>query len=88
VNETNKLVYENLTTGLNDMKKKTSDTAKILKLLMKRKRPVSAASIANQTQIAYDSVSKRVHDLRNEGYDITTTTRKGVSGASETTYLM
>lgn len=70
------------------MKKKTPDTEKILNLLTKAKKPMSANALSSRARIAYDSVAKRIHDLKAEGYDITTVTRRGVDGAKATTYAL
>lgn len=69
-------------------KMKTPDTAKILKILAESNKPVSTALLRKRGNMSYDSVAKRIHDLRADGYDITTVTRKGVAGAKATTYTL
>lgn len=68
------------------MKKKTGHADKILRILDEANKPVSAAALKNRAHMTYDSVSKRIHDLRTEGFDIKTITRKGIDGAKATTY--
>lgn len=70
------------------MKKKTPDTTKIYSLLESAGKPISANRISRYARVTYDSVSKRIHDLRLEGYDIKTLSRRGVNGARYTTYAM
>ena len=69
-------------------KKKTPDTTKIYSLLEAADKPITANRISRFARITYDSVSKRIHDLRREGYDIKTLSRRGVNGARYTTYTM
>lgn len=74
------------------MKKTTtpakSDSQKILAILANADRPVTASMLKNRARLPYDSVSKRIHDLREQGHNIRTITRKGVDGAKSTTYTL
>jgi biotin operon repressor len=69
------------------MKKKTvSDAQKILNLLVNSTGPVTARQLAARARIPYGSVSKRIHDLRGDGYSVVTVKRKGIDGAKATSY--
>ena len=70
------------------MTPKAPDTQKILRILSESNRPVTTTTLKNKGRVAAGSVAKRIYDLRNEGYDIKTVTRKGVDGAKATTYSM
>jgi biotin operon repressor len=61
-------------------KQKTSQKDKVLNALVKAGDAISAKRIATQTRIPYDSVSKRVHDLRKSGYAIMTDVRSTKNG--------
>jgi biotin operon repressor len=62
------------------MTKKLSQATRILNLLDKSGKPVTAATIASRLKIELGNVHKRIHDLRNQGFDIESNprTRDGV----------
>ena len=71
------------------MKKKTkSDVTKVLEILATSNKPVTAKQLARRANMEYASVRKRVHDLRNRGYDITTISVEGVNGSTCTRYQL
>jgi biotin operon repressor len=72
------------------MKKKSNrpHTSKIISILEGATKPVSASALKARANMTYDSVAKRIHDLRENGYQIDTVTRKGVDGAKATTYTL
>ena len=67
---------------------KMSDNTKVLSILKGAPRPVSTAKLASAARIDKTSVPKRIYDLRAQGYNILTVSRKGENGASRTTYEM
>ena len=68
-------------------KSKKPNTMKVLAIL-KNAKSVSADALSNRTKMPYASVRKRIFDLREEGYDIETVTRRGNDGASKTVYRL
>ena len=69
--------------------KKTSDAQRILNILAAADKPVSAGTLKNRARMeSYDSVPKRIHDLRKQGHNVRTVTRKRPNGARATTYTL
>lgn len=61
-------------------KPKLSQRNRVLNALTKAGDAVSAKSIASTARVPYASVSKRIHDLRLEGYKIATDVRTTKTG--------
>jgi biotin operon repressor len=71
-----------------EMKKNntTSHITKMVQILTKTDKPVTAKQLATRAGMPYDSVSKRVYDLRERGYNVNTVTVKGIDGEKVTRY--
>ena len=65
----------------------TSQKQRVLNALSKGTK-MSAKTLASRAKAPYSSVRKRIHDLREDGFNIETVTTSGTDGATKTVYQM